>query len=167
MQLSSTSLALLLLQSPGARAFSSHCSKQTVNIIGHKISSFHQIARLPTTTTALLSSKDDDDGDDWFDGYDDFVEKIDFNAPSKIESNRGGRSSGGGENRRGGGGGGGGGGGDSYGGGSSSRSYSGRGSSHYNSGGHDYERDASDTGSVDEGAVNELLASRLHYRKSQ
>lgn len=160
MQLSSTSLALLLLQSPGARAFSSHSSKQNVNIIGHKISSFHQIARL-STTTALPSSKDDD-GDDWFDGYDDFVEKIDFNAPSKIESNRGGRSSGGGENRRGGGGGG-----ESYGGGGSSRSNSGRGSSHYNSGGHDYERDASDTGSVDEGAVNELLASRLYYRKSQ
>jgi hypothetical protein len=119
------------------------------------------------TTTTLASSKEDGGG--WYDDYDDFVQKLDFddggwdggaNAPfdqassprgrgGRGSSGRGGRSPGGRGNRgRGGWGrdnfGGGGGGGD---------------------GGNDYSRDPSDTSSVDEAAVNGLISQRTSFRR--
>ena len=148
----SLALFAFLLPSSGT-AFSTSSSSNS--IISHR----HTTTTNPTNTQ-LAAQEGDEKGDDggWFDDYDDFVSNLDFEggewdkgADAPFE---GGDSRGGGYESRGRGGGGGGGGGyGNYG---------------NNSGGHDYTRDPSDSGgSVDETAVNELLASRLNYRKKR
>lgn len=117
-----------------------------------------------TTTTTQLAAKNDDDDDDsgWYDDYDEFVQKLDFGndkgwdsgADAPFDSRGGGRDRGGGGRGRGRGRGGGGG---SFG---YARNGGGGGGV-----GHDYERDPNDFGNVDEQAVNELLSTRLQYRK--
>eukprot|EP00577_Skeletonema_sp_RCC1716_P006963 CAMPEP_0113388356 /NCGR_PEP_ID=MMETSP0013_2-20120614/9039_1 /TAXON_ID=2843 ORGANISM="Skeletonema costatum, Strain 1716" /NCGR_SAMPLE_ID=MMETSP0013_2 /ASSEMBLY_ACC=CAM_ASM_000158 /LENGTH=560 /DNA_ID=CAMNT_0000271339 /DNA_START=128 /DNA_END=1810 /DNA_ORIENTATION=- /assembly_acc=CAM_ASM_000158 len=116
------------------------------------------------TTTTQLAEKDGDDSG-WYDDYDDFVQKLDFGNDRGWDSGAdapfegrggGGRGGRGGGRGRGRGGGRGGGGGGSFG---YARGGGGGG------GGHDYERDPNDFGNVDEKAVNELLSTRLQYRK--
>ncbi len=118
-------------------------------------------ATIQSKTTQLAAKDDDDSG--WYDDYDDFVQKLDFGndkgwdsgADAPFESRGGGRDRGGGGGRgRGRGRGGSRGGGGSFG-------YARGGGG----GGHDYERDPNDFGNVDEQAVNDLLSTRLQYRK--
>jgi len=121
--------------------------------------------------TTKLYDNESGSGDGWFDDYDDFVDKLDFEgggwdsgADSPFDGD--GRSS------------------DSYssrgrGGGGRGRGRGGGGrgrgmtwdrdfSTGRNSNGHDYIRDSSrDTTQVDETAVNRLLSDRLHYRKKR
>ena len=127
-----------------------------------------------TRTTTLLAAAKDDDNDDssgggWYDDYDDFVQKLDFgndkgwdsgaDAPFDGRGGRGGGGRGRGNSR-----------GNSRGGRGGGRSFGYARSSSSGGGGggqfgHDYERDPNDFGNVDEQAVNDLLSTRLQYRK--
>ena len=176
------SLLLLSLHAPRHHAFSSptrlliHSSSKNGGaqplLLCHRPSG---PPPLPITSALSSSTKGDDDGDggdDWYDDYDDFVSKLDFEgggwdsgADSPFE---GSDDRGGGRGRYGRGGGG-------RGGGRSGGGRGGRGGGRDNlihgyysdKGGHDYRRDSRDDSEVDVNAVDELLASRLHYRKKR
>ena len=165
MKLSYISLVILFHKN---NAFSSSSLKKNTRY-AQKIRNCHQLSLLQSTSTKLYSEPDSG-GDGWFDDYDDFVDKLDFEgggwdsgADSPFDGD--GRS-------------------DSYSsrgrGGGRGRGGKGRGrgrgmtwdrdfsSDNYGSKGHDYIRDTTrDTTPVDEAAVNRLLADRLHYRKKR
>jgi len=113
------------------------------------------------------SNESSGSGDGWFDDYDDFVDKLDFEgggwdsgADSPFDGD--GRSSDSYSSR------GGGGRGRGRGGGGRGRGMTWDRDFGRNSNGHDYIRDTSrDTTPVDETAVNRLLSDRLHYRKKR
>ena len=127
---------------------------------------------ITTSSSALSSTKGDDDGDggdDWYDDYDDFVSKLDFEGggwDSGADSPFEGSDDRGGGRGRGGRGGGGRGGGRSGGRGGRGGDFGGH-DYYSDKGGHDYQRDSRDDSEVDVNAVDELLASRLHYRKKR
>jgi hypothetical protein len=124
-----------------------------------------QTARAAAAATQLAAKGDNDDDGGWYDDYDDFVQKLDFEKDSGWDSGADApfdNSRGGG---RGGGGGGGRGGRGRGGGGRGSFGYASSRSSSSGGIGHDYQRDPNDFGNVDEKVVNELLSTRLQYRK--
>lgn len=114
-----------------------------------------------TTTTLSSNSNNNDDDSGWYDDYDDFVQKLDFENDSGWDSGADvpfdGSYDNAGNSRRGRGGGG--------------RGGRGGGRGNFNRGnygggvGHDYQRDPNDFGSVDERVVNDLLSQRLQFRK--
>ncbi|KAL9181699.1 hypothetical protein ACHAXT_012042 [Thalassiosira profunda] len=138
---------LLLLRAPRRDAFSvTHHVRKNGNLLPSAI------AR-PSPSTLRAT---DEDGDDWYDDYDEFVSNLDFGdggwdrgADAPFEGRggggRGGRGGGRGRGGRGGGG------------WSRGVDFGGK--------GHDYVRDSRDSSSIDEAVVDELLASRLQYRK--
>ncbi|KAL7467700.1 hypothetical protein ACHAXS_009251 [Conticribra weissflogii] len=139
--------------------------------IGSIVSSSHRCISATATISAAtsLTAKNgggDDDGG-WYDDYDDFVQKLDFDdggwdggADAPFDGPRGGRGRGGRGGRfegRGG-----------RGGGRRSRSSSSSSSSSFeptNRFGNDYTRHPDDTSPVDESTVNSLLTRRLQFRK--
>ena len=153
-------IPLLLLITASSKTSTTSCdafqSPSSLSIISHH----NRKATTATATTTALSIRDDDSG--WYDDYDDFVQKLDFENDSGWDSgadvpfdgsydnagnSRRGRGGGGGRGGRGGG-----------------RGNSNRGN--YGGGvGHDYQRDPNDFGSVDERVVNDLLSQRLQFRK--
>eukprot|EP00578_Thalassiosira_sp_NH16_P002805 CAMPEP_0181132418 /NCGR_PEP_ID=MMETSP1071-20121207/30983_1 /TAXON_ID=35127 /ORGANISM="Thalassiosira sp., Strain NH16" /LENGTH=552 /DNA_ID=CAMNT_0023218747 /DNA_START=133 /DNA_END=1788 /DNA_ORIENTATION=- len=151
----------ILLRAPGYDAFSTTRSRASTSFCHWSDNNGRNIIITP-----LLSSKSDgnergDSDGGWYDDYDDFVSNLDFEG--------GGWDKGADSPFDGGGGGGGGRGYSNRGGGRDRGGYGGGNGRNYRSGGgHDYERDPRDgPSSVDEAKVNELLASRLHYRKKR
>ena len=172
MRLPTISLLLLIAASSSSKTSTTSCDafqSSSLSIISHHHLHHHK-ATTATTATTLFSSSNNNDDSGWYDDYDDFVQKLDFENDSGWDSGADvpfdGSYDNAGNSRRGRGGGRGGRGG--RGGGRGGRGSFNRGNDSYYGGGgvgHDYQRDPNDFGSVDERVVNDLLSQRLQFRK--
>ena len=168
MRLPTISLLLLIAASSSSKTSTISCDafqSSSLSIISHHHLHHRKATTTATTTTTALSSSSNDNNDDsgWYDDYDDFVQKLDFENDSGWDSGADvpfDGSDNAGNSRRG------------RGGGRGGRGRGGGGRGNFNRGnyggggvGHDYQRDPNDFGSVDEGVVNDLLSQRLQFRK--
>ena len=174
MRLPTISLLLLIAASSSSKtSISCDAFQSSLSIISHHHLHHRKATTATTATTALFSSSNNNNDDSgWYDDYDDFVQKLDFENDSGWDSGADvpfdGSYDNAGNSRRGRGGSRGSGGRGGRGGGRGGRGSFNRGNDSYYGGGgvgHDYQRDPNDFGSVDEGVVNDLLSQRLQFRK--
>ena len=164
---------LLLIAASSSKTSTISCdafqSSSSLSIISHH-HLHNRKATTATTTTTLSSSSNNNNYDSgWYDDYDDFVQKLDFENDSGWDSGADvpfdGSYDNAGNSRRGRGGGRRAGGRGGRGGGRGGRGSFNRGNYGGGGVGHDYQRDPNDFGSVDERVVNDLLSQRLQFRK--
>lgn len=160
---------LLLITASSSKTSTTSCDafQSSLSIISHH---HYRKATTATIATALSSSSNNNNDDSgWYDDYDDFVQKLDFENDSGWDSGADvpfdGSYDNAGNSRRGRGGGRGGRGSRGGRGGRGGRGSFNRGGNYGGGVGHDYQRDPNDFGSVDEGVVNDLLSQRLQFRK--